>query len=76
MSIVVLKLPDVKLKSETRPKKCPYCSEETFQGWGQVSKPVRDSLTTRRSKWQHPLVYPICYKRFCSPVESSLRCFT
>lgn len=43
MSIVVLQLPDVKCKSETRPKKCPYCSGETFQGWGQVSKPVRDS---------------------------------
>ena len=43
MSIVVLQLPDVKQKSETRPQKCPYCSGETFQGWGQVSKPVRDS---------------------------------
>ncbi len=43
MSIVVLKLPDVKLKSETRPKKCPYCSGETFQGWGQINKPVRDN---------------------------------
>ena len=43
MSIVVLQLPSVKRKNETRPKKCPYCSGETFQRWGKVSKPVRDN---------------------------------
>ena len=42
MSIVVLKLPDVKRKTEVRPKKCPYCEGETFQRWGQVNKPVKD----------------------------------
>jgi transposase-like protein len=42
MSIVVLKLPDVKRKTEERPKGCPYCNGETFQRWGQVKKPVRD----------------------------------
>ena len=43
MPIVVLQLPDVKRKIETRPKVCPYCSGETFQRWGKVHKPVRDS---------------------------------
>lgn len=43
MPIVVLQLPDVKKKNETRPEKCPYCQGETFQRWGRVSKPVRDS---------------------------------
>jgi len=43
MSIVVLQLPDVKRKSETRPEKCRYCQGETFQRWGKVGKPVRDS---------------------------------
>jgi transposase-like protein len=43
MSIVVLRLPDVKGKKETRPEKCPYCEGEIFQRWGEVSKPVRDS---------------------------------
>jgi transposase-like protein len=43
MSIVVLQLPDVKRKSETRPKKCPYCQGEIFQRWGKVGKPVRDN---------------------------------
>jgi transposase-like protein len=43
MPIVVLQLPDVKRKNETRPKKCPYCQGETFQRWGKVRKPVRDN---------------------------------
>jgi transposase-like protein len=42
MSIVVLKLPGVKRKTEERPRKCPYCAGETFQRWGQVIKPVKD----------------------------------
>jgi transposase-like protein len=43
MSIVVLKLPAVKRKTEERPKKCPDCAGETFQRWGQVNKPVKDT---------------------------------
>jgi transposase IS66 family protein len=42
MTIVVLKLPDVKRKREERPRQCLYCEGETFQRWGQVSKPVKD----------------------------------
>lgn len=42
MAIVVLKLPDVKRKTEARPKECPYCAGQTFQRWGQVNKPVKD----------------------------------
>jgi transposase-like protein len=42
MSIVVLKLPNVKRKREERPRKCRYCEGETFQRWGQVNKPVKD----------------------------------
>lgn len=42
MSIVVLKLPDVKRKREARPKECRYCEGTTFQCWGQVNKPVKD----------------------------------
>jgi len=42
MSIVVLKLPNVKRKTEVRPKKCRYCEGITFQRWGQVNKPVKD----------------------------------
>jgi transposase-like protein len=43
MSILVLKLPDVKRKREERPRGCPYCKGETFQRWGQVKKPVKDT---------------------------------
>jgi hypothetical protein len=43
MSIVSLGLPDVKIKTEVRLKVCPYCSGETFQRWGRVSKPGKDN---------------------------------
>ena len=43
MTILVLKLPSVKRKTEIRPKACPYCQGETFQRWGGVRKPVRDT---------------------------------
>lgn len=43
MAILVLKLPDVKRKTAERPKECPYCNGETFQRWGQVRKPVKDT---------------------------------
>ena len=42
MSIVVLKLPDVKRKTEERPRECPYCNGEIFLRWGRVKKPVKD----------------------------------
>lgn len=42
MAIVVLKLPDVKRKTEVRPKQCRYCEGSIFQRWGQVNKPVKD----------------------------------
>ena len=47
MSILVLKLPDVKRKTEARPKECPYCIGETFQRWGQVRKPIKDTYYRR-----------------------------
>ena len=43
MSIVVRKLPKVKRKTEERPRGCPYCAGKTFQRWGQVNKPVKDT---------------------------------
>jgi transposase-like protein len=43
MSIIVLQLPEVKRRTENRPKKCPYCEGDTFQRWGKRKKPVRDN---------------------------------
>jgi hypothetical protein len=54
MSIVVLQLPDVKRKTENRPKQCPYCQGQTFQRWGKVRKPVRDS------RYRSVAVYRYC----------------
>ena len=47
MSIVVLRLANVKGESEERPEKCPYCKGEIFQRWGKVEKPVRDAQVRR-----------------------------
>jgi len=43
MAILVLKLPEVKRKTEVRPRECPYRGGETFQRWGQGRKPVKDT---------------------------------
>lgn len=62
MSIVVLQLPIVKRKTETRPQSCRYCQGETFQRWGKVRKPVRDnqyrSVQTYRYRCCH------CHRTF------------
>jgi transposase-like protein len=42
MSIVTLRLPDVKYYQADRPSRCPYCAGETFQRWGGTVKQVRD----------------------------------
>jgi len=42
MSIVVLKLPDVKGYAENRPIKCPSCKGVTFQRWGGRLRKIRD----------------------------------
>jgi transposase-like protein len=43
MSVIILKLPEVKIKDETRPSNCPYCQGDAFQRWGKIQKPVLDS---------------------------------
>jgi transposase-like protein len=43
MSIVILRLPNVKRQTKNRPQQCPHCHGETFQRWGRVRKPVRDN---------------------------------
>lgn len=42
MSIVVLKLPDVKVAAESRPSRCPACKSDTFQRWGGQIRKVKD----------------------------------
>jgi len=53
MTILVLKLPDVKRKTEERPQECPYCQGETFQRWGKVKKPVRDTQCRNVSLYRY-----------------------
>ena len=42
MTMVVLKLAEVKRNREERRRKCSYCDEETFQRGGRLNKPVKD----------------------------------
>lgn len=46
MSIVILKLPEVKEEAE-RPTRCPVCKGETFQRWGGQIKKLRDPQVKR-----------------------------
>jgi transposase-like protein len=42
MSIVILRLPEVKVSEPKRPTQCPYCPGKTFQRWGKEVREVRD----------------------------------
>lgn len=42
MSIVVLKLPDVKSEADHRPQACPSCQGEILQRWGGRLRRIRD----------------------------------
>jgi transposase-like protein len=42
MSIIVLKLPDVKVMTAHRPAKCPSCKGEILQRWGGQVRKIRD----------------------------------
>jgi transposase-like protein len=62
MAILVLKLAEVKGGTEERPSLCPYCNGETFQRWGRVRKPVKD--TRKRSVWVYRYRCCQCRKTF------------
>lgn len=42
MPIVVLKLPDVKVEAQSRPRQCPSCKGEILQRWGGQVREIRD----------------------------------
>jgi len=43
MAIITLRLSEVKSEAEGRPEACPYCGSMVLQGWGKVTKPLRDT---------------------------------
>ena len=51
---IILQLPKVARNNFSRPRQCPYCKGETFQGWGTVRKRIKDTkvrqVTVRRYK--------------------------
>lgn len=63
MSIVVLQLPDVKGKIESRPSECPYCHGEILQRWGGSLKRVRD----------HQVKEALVYRYRCTSCRRTFR---
>lgn len=43
LSIVWLRMPEVKTSPKSRPKQCPHCGSYILQRWGRIIKPVRDT---------------------------------
>jgi len=43
LSIIWLRLPDVKMEPKGRPRRCPHCGSYILQRWGRITKPVRDT---------------------------------
>ena len=62
MSIVTIKLADVKSQTNERPEKCPHCEGETFQRWGQVRKTIRDQKVKEVSIYRYRCCR--CHKTF------------
>ncbi len=71
MSIVVLQLPNVKRKTEERPKRCCYCGGQTFQRWGYVNKPVKDVRVRNVKVYRYRCCH--CWRTFRHYPEGSSR---
>jgi DNA-directed RNA polymerase subunit RPC12/RpoP len=71
MTILVLKLPDVKREMRERPKGCPYCGGEIFQRWGQVQNPVRDTRVRKVRVYHYRCCQ--CQRTFRHYVEGKTR---
>jgi transposase-like protein len=63
MSIVVLKLPDVKGKAEKRPPQCPSCKGEILERWGGRLRKIRD----------HEVKSALVYRYHCTSCRHTFR---
>ncbi len=43
LSVIWLRLPQVKTRPKGRPRQCPHCGSYILQRWGRITKPVRDT---------------------------------
>ena len=43
LSVIWLRLPQVKTQPQKRPRTCPNCNSYILQRWGRITKPVRDT---------------------------------
>jgi DNA-directed RNA polymerase subunit RPC12/RpoP len=56
LSVIWLRLPQVKTQPKNRPRTCPNCGSYILQRWGRIVKPVRDT---------HELVVEVHRYRCC-----------
>jgi DNA-directed RNA polymerase subunit RPC12/RpoP len=42
MPVILIRLPEVNIHPNGRPKQCPHCDSQILQRWGSVTKPVKD----------------------------------
>jgi transposase-like protein len=77
MTIVTIGLAEVNAEINSRPRGCPRCGSPLLQGWGTVSKPVRDpelqAVRVRRfhcGDCQHTFRH---YPEGVGPADQSLR---
>lgn len=42
MPVVTIRLPETETSPQKRPERCPYCSCEILQSWGQLAKNLQD----------------------------------
>jgi uncharacterized protein with PIN domain len=63
MSIVVLKLPGVKVIAEKRPQHCPSCKREILQRWGGNVRIIRD----------HQVKEALVYRYRCTSCRHTFR---
>jgi hypothetical protein len=63
MTIVTLRLPEVKAATEKRAGKCPHCGCAILQRWGKVSKPLIDPQVK----------YALIYRYRCTECRRTFR---
>ena len=63
MSIIVLKLPEVKVIAANRPNHCPHCNGGILQRWGGEVRQIRDPQVKE----------VIIYRYYCTHCRKTFR---
>ena len=63
MPVILIRLPNINIIPNGRPKKCPHCGSQILQRWGRVTKPVRDKQD----------IQAVIYRYRCQACERTFR---